>query len=350
SDGRSSNRPTRRRRKSSAPLCRRAGRAGPGPGGPTDRRPRPSASPSARRSRRALGGSARRASRSSRARWCAASPPGTPPSRWRSGSAPQAPRRNAWRNRAARGWEPLPRCTPRAREVPAPALHGPPRARGAPRGSAPAGAAYSRSPPRADRRRAPSALRTRGSPAHGSPVRACARGSLRSALRAGIRPSGSRSFPPWSGLLPGGRRSRRAEGAAQQWKSEPLAAFDIASSAGAGQIANPLHQRHPLSDRNRSASVEHVEGVGAFEGAFVGRQDQARLQAALRLALLAVEDLLEEDHVGDLEVVLGQLVLLLMADLAVIDAAGHPADVVDAPRLGEEHGQPFEAVGQLGAD
>src|SRR5436305_8847855 len=169
-----------------------------------------------------------------------------------------------------------------------------------------------------------------------------------SSMRAGISSllTSKRYSPRGIGHL---RHHRLARLALEQWETQLLAALHVGLGAADREVAHPLHQAHPLGDRDGAAGVQHVERMRALEGAFVGREHQPGLQAAARLALVAVKLAGQESDVGQLEVVAGELVLLLLAHLAVFEPLD-PVDLVDALREGEEHGEPLETIGDLGAD
>ncbi len=88
----------------------------------------------------------------------------------------------------------------------------------------------------------------------------------------------------------------------------------------------------------------------ALERALVGREDDPRREAAPGLVLVAIELPAQEVDVGDLEVVLRELVLVLPAHLPVVHTVRHPADVVDRLLQAEEHRDALEAVGELAGD
>ena len=134
----------------------------------------------------------------------------------------------AWRSRGGPGSARRRRRRRRARAGPSPAPRGRARARAGPRGSAPAGAACSRSPPRAARCRAPSAPRRRGSPARALPAPACGPGSPRSAPPTGIRPETHRAASATSVIntprapRPGAAGSPASRGSRRRpWRSRP---------------------------------------------------------------------------------------------------------------------------------
>src|SRR3954469_23521059 len=171
-----------------------------------------------------------------------------------------------------------------------------------------------------------------------------------SSMRAGI--SSLRTSNKYSPRGIGHLRSNSiglAFRAAQHGKTLALAALDVGLGAGDGEIPHLLHQAHALGHRDGAAGVEHVERMRALEGAFVGGQNKACLQAPLRLLFQAVELALEEADVRQLEVVAGELVLLLLAHLAVGEPF-HPIDLIEALGEREEHGEALQAVGDLGAD
>ncbi|MPM26107.1 hypothetical protein SDC9_72608 [bioreactor metagenome] len=87
--------------------------------------------------------------------------------------------------------------------------------------------------------------------------------------------------------------------------------------------------------------------MGAFQDVVVGRQHESLVQDAEGLRLVHAEELEKHLRVGDLEVVVGVLHFTLVVDVAVFHVV-HPLEVVDVLHLLDEHGDAFDAVGDLG--
>src|ERR1051325_8027737 len=140
-----------------------------------------------------------------------------------------------------------------------------------------------------------------------------------------------------------------AIGRLQQRKSKLLTPIEILLGARHRQLAHALDHADALGHGDGAACVEGVEDVRALQRPVVRRQHERLRQAPLRLGLVRVEELPVQGDVGDFEVVLRELVLVLLAHRPVAEAAP-PLDVEDRRLPRQEHGQSLAAVGDLRAD
>ena len=155
------------------------------------------------------------------------------------------------------------------------------------------------------------------------------------------------------------RRPRPAASPAPSASAPAPVADDLQIQAGdlAREVAHAGDVRGAVGDADHAARVEHVEGVAALEHVVVGRDRQARLEAAQRLGLVLAEVPVQHLGVGDLEVVAAELALVLLVHVAVGDdvlravlVPARPDEVVDAVHALQVHGEALEAVGDLDGD
>ena len=153
------------------------------------------------------------------------------------------------------------------------------------------------------------------------------------------------------------RRLRRRSGFAAGALATVADDLEVQAGDLARQVAHAADVHRAVGDADHAARVEHVEGVAALEHVVVGRHRQARLEAALGLALVLAEVAVQHVGVGDLEAVAAELALVLPVDVAVGD--GHrlavfvplrPHQVVDAVHALQVHGQALQTVGELDGD
>ena len=123
---------------------------------------------------------------------------------------------------------------------------------------------------------------------------------------------------------------------------------EVALAAGLGNGADAQDVVGSLRGRDRAAGVEDVERVAALHDAVIGRKRKLALETGVALCLVLVELATHHVDVGNLEVVRGELHLVLMEDVAVGhgSAVGQvgPHEVVDRVDALRVHGDALEAV------
>ena len=164
---------------------------------------------------------------------------------------------------------------------------------------------------------------------------------------AGLRPSHVRPAPALAGLRPS--HALAVAGLLQERILHPHPLLGVQVRHQPRQIAHAAKVVGALGDADRAARVQQVEGLRATQDVVVGRDDQAGGDGALALRLVQVVHLLEALHIGQLEVVLAILDLLLQVDVAVA-ALAVPGDLPDLAHPLQEHGDALQPVGQLDAD
>ena len=125
----------------------------------------------------------------------------------------------------------------------------------------------------------------------------------------------------------------------------------IGLTARLSERADAQDVRRALCGGNSAAGIQDIEAVAALHDAVIGGQRELGLEACMAFGLEIIELLAHHINVGDLEVVGGELTLVLEEDLTV----GHgraigqiaPDQVVDARDALSVHCDALETIGDL---
>jgi hypothetical protein len=89
----------------------------------------------------------------------------------------------------------------------------------------------------------------------------------------------------------------------QERVAQLLAEFQVGFGAAASQPLNALDVAGSLHDAQRAPAVQQVEGMGALQRVFKGREDQTRIQNSFRFPLKHLKEAKEHVGVGKFKVV-----------------------------------------------